>query len=460
MKNTKNIRQRLQTLLQNWVFVALFIILVLLLGFISNQYEFSKDITQANRNTLTEGSIGVLKEMDGPINLTVFATKDDVNKGDKFRQGIINFIARYQRSKPDINIKFISPVEEPKLAQDMGIRVDGEVVVEYNKRTEHITPPFAEQELTNLLVRLTRTNEKPIMYLDGHGEKNLLGLKNSDLGEFGKQLENKGFKFSNPDLTVLPSVPDEGSMLVIASPKKDVSDLEAKKIVKFLESGGNLLWLLDDGNFKGLDEVAQYIGLTVLDGKIYDPSSEQYGSTPGLTFALRYGDHPITRNFMLRTLFSNPKALNAKGTYENGWEVTELVDVAAGGWLERGNETNPTFEEDQDQSGPINIAVALKREYGEVGQRVVVVGNSEFLSNAFITSGGNLDLGVNLVNWLSGDDKLINIQPMPLKDVNVTIPETRTSFVIAWTIFHSFQYFIPFGLFIGGIWLWLRRRKR
>jgi len=311
-----------------------------------------------------------------------------------------------------------------------------------------------------LLVRLTRANEKPIMYLDGHGEKNLLGLKNSDLGEFGKQLESKGFKFSNPDLTVLPSVPEEGSMLVIASPKKDVSDLEAKKIVNFLESGGNLLWLIDDNNFKGLDEVAKYIGLTVLDGKIFDPSSEQFGSTPDLTFALRYGDHPITRNFMLRTLFSNPIALNAKGTYENGWEVTELIDVAAGGWLERGNEKNPTFEEDQDRPGPLNIAVALKREYGEVGQRVVVVGNSEFLSNAFITSGGNLDLGVNLVNWLSGDDKLINIQPMPLKDVNVTIPETRTSFVIAWTIFHSFQYFIPVGLFIGGIWLWLRRRKR
>ena len=111
------------------------------------------------------------------------------------------------------------------------------------------------------------------------------------------------------------------------------------------------------------------------------------------------------------------------------------------------------------RKGPINIAVALKREFGEAGQRVVVIGNSEFLSNAFITSGGNLDLGVNLVNWLSGDDKLINIQPMPLKDVNVTIPETKFSFAVAWTIFHSVQYFIPIGLFIGGIWLWLRRRK-
>jgi hypothetical protein len=459
MKIDKNFKLKLQLLLQNWFFVTLFIILIILLGFISNQFEFSKDITQANRNTLTEGSIGVLEEMDGPINLTVFATKDDVNKGDNFRQGIINFIARYQRSKPDIFIKFISPVEEPKLAQEMGIRSDGEVVVEYNKRTEHINPPFAEQELTNLLVRLTRSNEKPIMYLDGHGEKNLLGLKNSDLGEFGKQLENKGFRFSNPDLTVLPEVPKEGSMLVIASPKRDVSSVEANKIIKYLDSGGNLLWLLDDNNLKGLEDVSEYIGLKVLSGKVYDPSSTQFGSTPDLTFALRYGDHPITKNFMLRTLFSNPKALNAAGTYENGWEVTDLIDVAAGGWIENGNEKEPSFEEGEDVAGPINIGVALKRTYGDIGQRVVVVGNSEFLSNAFVTSGGNVDLGINIVNWLSGDDKLINIQPMPLKDVNVTIPETKISFLITWTIFHSFQYFIPFGLFVAGIWLWLRRRK-
>jgi hypothetical protein len=137
-----NLKIKLQLLLQNWFFVILFIILIFLLGFLSNKFEFSQDITQANRNTLTKGSVAVLNEMSGPINLTVFATKDDVNKGDKFRQGIINFIARYQRAKEDINIKFISPIEEPKLAQDMGIRVDGEVVVEYNKRSEHITPPL------------------------------------------------------------------------------------------------------------------------------------------------------------------------------------------------------------------------------------------------------------------------------------------------------------------------------
>jgi ABC-type uncharacterized transport system involved in gliding motility auxiliary subunit len=457
-----NAKLRLQLLIQNWFFVVLFLMLVILVGYLSNQFVLAKDITQANRNTLTQGSIEVLENMKNPINLTVFATKDDVNNGDTFRQGIINFVARYQRTKSDINIKFISPVEEPKLAQEMGIRVDGEVIVEYNKRTEHISPPFAEQDLTNLFVRLTRTNEQPIMYLDGHGEKNLLGVKSNDLGEFGKQLEKKGFKFSNPDLTVAKEVPKEGGLLVIASPQVNVSKVESNKIVRYLQSGGNILWLLDDDNLRGLENVAEYLGLKVSKGKVIDPSSSQFGANEDVSFATFYGDHPITNNFMLRTLFNSAHEVSAKGTYENGWEVSKLIEVAGNGWLagEGKTEVNKlVYDETKDKSGPINIGVAFNRKFEEKGQRVIVVGNAAFLSNSFITSGGNLDLGINMINWLAGDDELITIQPMPLKDVNVTIPNDSKSVFIAWTIFHSFQYFIPLALFIAGFGIWFKRRK-
>jgi len=460
MKNNSKIK--LQLLIQNWFFVLLFAALVILLGYLSNQFVLTKDVTQANRNTLTQGSIEVLENMKEPINLTVFATKDDVNNGDTFRQGIINFVARYQRTKSDINIKFISPVEEPKIAQEMGIRIDGEVIVEYNKRSEHISPPFAEQDLTNLLVRLTRTNEQPILYLDGHGEKNLMGVKNNDLGEFGKQLEKKGFKFSNPDLTVLNEVPKEGGLLVIASPQVNVSKVESNKIVKYLQVGGNILWLLDDDNLKGLENVAEYLGLNVSKGKVIDPSSSQFGANENVSFATFYGDHPITNNFMLRTLYNGAHEVSAKGTYENGWKVSKLIEVAGSGWLEgdgKKEKQKLIFDKAKDKKGPINIGIAFSRKFEEKGQRVIVIGNAAFLSNSFITSGGNLDLGINMINWLAGDEKLITIQPMPLKDVNVTIPNDSKSVFLAWTIFHSFQYFIPVALFVAGFVIWFRRRK-
>jgi ABC-type uncharacterized transport system involved in gliding motility auxiliary subunit len=392
----------------------------------------------------------------------VFATKDDASGGDNFRKGMIDFIARYQREKKNVNLRFINPSIEPKLAQDAGVKEDGEVVVEYNKRSEHIIPPIAEQEMTNLLVRLSRTNQQAVMYLDGHGERNLLGVKNHDIGEFGKQLEKKGFKFANPDLTVAQAVPSNGAMLVIASPQVNVSDVEAKKIKAYLERGGNLLWLVDDNNLRGLESVAEYLGMTVSPGIALDMASAQYGADARVSFASLYGEHAITKNFMLRTLFPEAHQVTAIGTDENGWKVSNLVEVAPNGWLMAGKlakDAKPEFNEKTDKRGPINIGVALERIYGKKGQRVVVMGNANFLSNTFITNGGNLDLGVNIVNWLAGDDQLITIQPMPLKDINVTIPDSDSGRLVAWTVFHGFQYFLPLAMMIAGFYFWWKRRK-
>ncbi|MDP2101157.1 MAG: Gldg family protein [Methylotenera sp.] len=457
-----NRKLRFQLLVQNWFFVVLFLMLVVLLGYLANQYHVAKDITQANRNILTQGSVNVLKQMKGPVNITVYATKDDTSSGDNFRKGIVDFVARYQRAKKDINLTFINPSQEPKLAQDAGVKVDGEVVIEYQKRVEHITPPFAEQEVTNLLVRLSRTNQQAVMYLDGHGERNLLGVRNHDIGEFGKQLEAKGFKFANPDLTIAQAVPSNGAMLVIASPQVDVSDVEAKKIRAYLDAGGNLLWLLDDDNLRGLNEVADYLGLQVSPGIALDMASAQYGADARVAFASLYGEHAITTNFMLRTLFPEAHQVTARGTDENGWKVSNLVEVAPNGWLSAkklAKDAKPVFDEKNDKRGPINIGVALERTYGKKGQRVVVMGNANFLSNTFITNGGNLDLGVNIINWLAGDDNLITIQPMPLKDINVSIPDTDQGRLVAWIVFHGFQYFIPLGFMIAGFYLWWKRRR-
>ncbi|WP_020166599.1 MULTISPECIES: GldG family protein [Methylotenera] len=463
MKINRNLR--FQMLAQSWLFVVLFILLIVLIGYLTSQYHYAKDVTQANRNILTKGSANILKQMKEPVNITVYATLDDANRGDTFRKGVKDFVARYQREKKNITLTFINPSEEPKLAQEAGIKQDGEVVVEYNKRTEHISPPIAEQEMTNLLVRLARTNTRPIMFLDGHGERHLQGIKNHDIGEFGKQLEAKGFKFANPDLTIAQAVPANGAMLVIASPQVDVSEIEAKKIKAYLESGGNLLWLLDDNNLRGMKEVADYLGFTVSPGIAVDMTAAQYGADAKVAFASLYGDHAITRNFQLRTLFPEAHEIDAHASDEFGWKVGRLVEVAPNGWLESEliksgvNNKKVVFDEKVDKRGPINIGVALEREYGKKGQRVVVMGNANFLSNTFITNGGNLDFGVNIVNWLAGDDKLITIQPMPLKDINVTIPNDDKGRAVAWTVFHSFQYFIPLAFFVAGFWLWWKRRK-
>ena len=74
---------------------------------------------------------------------------------------------------------------------------------------------------------------------------------------------------------------------------------------------------------------------------------------------------------MLRTLFSGAHEVTAKGTYENGWEVSKLIEVAAGGWLAgqgKKEEQKLVFDESKDKLGPINIGSCAR-----VGANTVVL---------------------------------------------------------------------------------------
>jgi ABC-type uncharacterized transport system involved in gliding motility auxiliary subunit len=448
-----NRKLRIQLFMQNSIFVVLFLALVGLVGYLSHEFHGSRDITQSSRNTLTEGSVNVLKQMKGPVSITVYASNDD-----SYRKGIVDFVSRYQRVKPDIQFKFVNPAENPKQAEEAGVRAEGEFVVEYKSKSEHLLPPIVEQDMTNLLVRLSREKSRNVMFLDGHGERRLNGLKNFDLGEFGKQLEKKGFKLSNPDLTLSPDVPANGAMLVIASPQVDLPEIEVNKIKKYIAEGGNLFWLIDQDSMHGLMPIAEQLGLQLTPGIVVDPMAAQYGGDYKMAFAVQYGDHPITQGFGLRTLFPLARQIDSNGQ-DRGWTVSHLVDVSATGWLETSPiEGTPKFDAKTDVGGPINIAVALERKIENKDQRVVVVGSGGFLANTFLGNGGNLDLGVNMINWLAGDDNLITIQPRPLKDVNITIPPSDK--ILAILIFFGFRLGLPVILLVTGIVIWLKRRKR
>ena len=79
-----------------------------------------------------------------------------------------------------------------------------------------------------------------------------------------------------------------------------------------------------------------------------------------------------------------------------------------------------------------------------------------------------------MVNWLAGDDNLITIQPMPLKDVNITIPESGWGHIWAMIIYNPiqlgsdqkttypfglFNFILPFAMVLAGFFFWRKRRK-
>ena len=133
-------------------------------------------------------------------------------------------------------------------------------------------------------------------------------------------------------------------------------------------------------------------------------------------------------------------------------ETHTLVEGAARGWVSDHGKSK-TFDKNRDIPGPVNLAVALQRSVNDREQRIIVVGNGAFLANVYSGNGGNLDLGINMVNWLANEERLITVQPRAVKDGKIILSKRQLSAISV-----SFLMLLPLALIGAGICAWRRRR--
>jgi ABC-type uncharacterized transport system involved in gliding motility auxiliary subunit len=445
-------RMRLQLFAQNAAFTVLLLAAAAMLAVLAQEHAKQWDLTQNARNSLSEGSRQTLQTMSGPVSITAYAPPQDPNLGD-IRKRIADFLAPYQRVKPDIKLAFVDPREQPKAAAAANIRVSGEMVVEYQGRSENLTT-LDEQSLTNLLGRLARSRERVVMFLEGHGERKPTGAANHDLGDFGQRLQAKGFKVTTLNLAAAQEVPANAAMLVIANPQVDLLQPEVDKIRRHLDNGGNLLWLIDQEPLHGLQPIADLLGLQLAPGIVVDPAASAFQASATLSIGFDYATHPATRDFPLNTAF--PLARQIGFAEENtAWRFVPLVRVAQRGWVETGPLNDQvSFDRNRDTPGPVTVVAALSRDVQGREQRVVVTGSGHFLANTYAGLLGNIDLGVNLVNWLAGDENLITVQPRPIVDGALELSPAKLLFLAL-----AFLVALPGAFLFTGATIWWRRRR-
>ena len=436
---------------QNGIFVILLLLLIIVLGFIAVQYRFQWDVSQNGRNSLSETSIEILQKLHAPILVTAYATEQHAQLGD-IRKIITDFVALYQRIKPDLSLTFIDPIEQPVLTQQADVKVNGELVIKYNQKVEHLTT-INEQAFSNALMRLARAENKLIVTLSGHGERRLEGDANYDLGEFGKHLRTNGFSSQATNLAIEQDIPMNASLLLIASPQTDLLPGEVDKLLNYIDRGGNLLWLVDQGSLRGLLPLTEKLRLTLTPGVVIDPQSGQLKAPITFSLGAIYGRHAITNDFNYITVF--PYARQITINENEDWSSVALVEAAQQGWIETGDLSgNIAFDQAVDVPGPVTIAIALTRNTSDREQRIVVVGSGHFLANTYLGNGSNLDFGINLVNWLTGDEELMVIQPRATIDGSLILSESELTWIAV-----GFLVLLPAFFMVCGFFIWWYRRR-
>ena len=451
-------RTRVMLKAQSAAFVLLLFVVVGLLAWISNRFVLQFDWTSSGRNTLSEASQMLLDGLDEPVQITAYASEGKVR-----RKATLDLVDRYRNHKPDIELSFVNPDRAPDEVRRLGIKSDGELIVRYAGRSEHVVA-FNERTLTNALYRVARSGERRIVYLTGHGERDLLGKANHDLGAFGAQLEERGFTPIRLNLAAVGSIPDNTTLLVLSEGEIELLPGEHALIGEFVDRGGNLLWLSDPAKPTTLGPLARRLGLRFLPGRVHEPSTRAVRvQDPTYVVVTKYGAHSITKNFDLLTVL--PGAVAMIVDPKDGWEVTPILSTTRQSWSETGETTDAAKRDEDDEiSGPLDVGLALSRSRPSGSddspetarqQRVVLIGDGDFLSNAYLGNVGNLDLGLNLLNWLGSDDAFIDIPARTAADLNFSLSRTM-SLVVAFVPLAV----MPVILLATGFFVWRVRRTR
>jgi ABC-type uncharacterized transport system involved in gliding motility auxiliary subunit len=439
------------------LFAVLLLAAAVMIAFFSTRFGWQHDFSYAQRASLDSRTRTLLEKLDAPISIVSYAPPDN-----QLRSAIADFVARYERIKPDISLSFVDPDSNPAATREAGIQVNGELVIRYKGRSEQLKV-LTERELDNALLRLAREHERLVAFLAGDGERKADGAANADFGNFGALLKAQGVRAIPLTLTGNVHVPENVDALVIAAPVVPLNDALVKELIDYVERGGNLLWLIEPGEKTNLDALAKAMSLRVLPGVAVDGAGSQFGiGDPSFIAIAKYPANPITRGFALTTLFPQSAALAKVDDAQ--WSVSALLDTTAKSWTEtgeipkQGDTTTISYDESKGEiPGPLNIGFSLtrlspspvKRE-----QRAVAIGDADFLSNAFLGNGGNREFGQRVFDWLLQDDELVDIPDKGAPDRRLDITQRELG-----AIGIGFLIVLPALLLIVGGVIWWRRRR-
>ena len=411
------------------------------------QFRYVSDWTQMAKHSLSPASIALLESMPDAIRVTCY-----INSSHPARPRISEFVARYSRHRKGLEFNFVDPATEPQLVRDNDIS-EGEIVIEYKGRSERVTKVL-EQQFSDALARLARNTQRYIVFLSGHGERSPNREANHDVSQWAAVLSSRGLNVQEINLTEVNAIPDNTSLIVVASPQLPYLKAELQLLARYVSEGGNLLWLSDPEEPDELGTLADILQVSKIPGTLVDPASLAKGlDNPALLLAPKYSPHPSLNGFNLTTLFIYSSAFTAN--LDSQFNATALVESGNSAWSETSElEGDVGMDEAEDFPGPLPLILALEKSNQDREQRIIVSGDGDFLANAYLANAGNQDFGVRLVEWLVSDQNLINVPSRMAADRELSFQKWHTA-----VIGFGFLLIIPSALLLNGFLIWKKRQR-
>ena len=453
-------------------------------------YYLRSDWSPAQKYRLGEQTIGLLGQLPAAVTVYVFFSPTTAAPGFEIYGDVMNLLKEYQFTAGDkLTVEYIDPMRNLGRARELQARFEfgpeeNLVVVESGGKTKQISavdmaeydfipqlsgdPPRVvafkgEQALTSALIELGEETQRTVYFLQGQGEPRVGA--DSTLSLLQEYIARQGVRVAPLNLGVTGGVPEDAAGILIVGPRYDLPPASAQLLGDYWTRDGRIMVLLDPAaETPLLREFLASAGITPLDDRVL--RTVELGFVTAIVRDVVGTFSAVSR--VTRRLYGAeamlPGAtcsleLNAK---TEGTLVEPLITAGEPFWGEKDHVTDESkgvaFDAGADTAAPLIVAAMAERggvadEKVDVGSaRLVVVGNSEFVSDGVVTE-PNLDFGLNALNWMLDRGHLTGIAPKTVRAFSLNLTDLETGRIALYTL-----VLIPAAAALAGIIVWWRRR--
>lgn len=448
--------------------------ILVLLQLISLSHPFKYDLTANKKYSLAPQSKKLLKSLDKEVKAIFF-----YQHGSSQLNRVEEQLKLYAFNSRNFKYQLVDVDRNPKQAEKYGIKRYDTLILECEDRRESLYQ-INESKITNVIARITQEKKNIVYFLSGHGEKGIEDTGINGLSSLKEVMESENYISRQLFLIRKDRIPQDAQVVIIAAPQKKLFPVEIEALSRYLQQGGRLVVLIEYNYSEIMANFLKKYGFVLGKGVIVDKFSRLFGGDYLTPIATSFGDHPITRELAsMAPFFPIACSVEAKGIPEKDIQATSLLKSAPGSasWEESDTDTlfsekKATFDPSQDKVGPISIASAVtikvkkpsekdnketqdkqeKKEEPEKTSRIVVFGDSDFITNQYLHLSGNKDLFMNSINWLAEREDLIAIRPQEPSKHPLLVSGKQMSLIFFLAII-----FLPGLVIVTGITVCFRR---
>jgi ABC-2 type transport system permease protein len=446
------------------------IAIVVIINLLFTKLDYKADFTKNKLYSLSDQTFKALDKLKS--NVTIYGFYES-GKEDPTTTAILGKYSGYSKK---VHVQYIDPVKQPQFVQKYSVNGDtisnGTIVVESGDKFKVIqasdlvnytqdssgnsTPDSlaAEQRVTGAIMFVDGGQVTNIFTLSGHNEDTLTQ-------DFTNQFNVQNFNVADINLLTKDANLSSGSILIVDSPKKDLSIDEETKIKAFLSNGGKALFMMDvlKEDMPNFKDLMNGIGININKSIVVEGNANQSTSNPVILLP-QLMSHDILNAMISKSetiIVPDAQPIETVKVKKSTTTVTPLLVTSASAWAKTNLNATTLDKETGDLNGPFNIAVAITDTQDSNESRVVVVGSSVFTQAAVATAskGANVDFLMNSLNWIRNDKDSITITPKSLAAETITISGLQTIFYSGVVII-----VIPVAIAIMGVSVWLRRKNK